>query len=128
MKIGAHMKNLNFIFQTSPNFMGVTDEFEFSAKNPKETIEKIKNLLSGSGIKPEEGEAFLLLKTSDGDNFDSIEIGDLGERFDGSHRFIANEYLWEFFPKLPPAIKNMDLEDFYLLEVIISNLFEIEFD
>jgi hypothetical protein len=122
------MKNLKFTFQTSPNFSGVTEEFEFSANNPGETIEKIKSLLRGSGIKPEEGEAFLVLRNFDGDNYDHIEIGDIGERLDGSYRFVVNEEFLEIFPQFPSTVKNLELEDFDLLEAIISNLFEIEFE
>jgi hypothetical protein len=99
IKKSETMKKLDFVFQTSPNFRGVTDEFEFTATDSDEAIEKIKDLWHGSGIQPDEGEAFLLLKIREDDNYNYIELGDLGEYTDKSYRFILNEEFFEYYPK-----------------------------
>ncbi len=118
------MKKLDFVFQTSPNFRGVTDEFEFTATDSDEAIEKIKDLWYGSGIQPDEGEAFLLLKIREDDDYNYIKLVDLGEYTDKSYRFILNEEFFEYYPKNLFQKKDLRLEDFDLLKILISALLQ----
>ncbi len=124
IKKSETMKKLDFVFQTSPNFRGVTDEFEFTATDSDEAIEKIKDLWYGSGIQPDEGEAFLLLKIREDDDYNYIELGDLGEYTDKSYRFILNEEFFEYYPKNLFQKKDLRLEDFDLLKILISALLQ----